>query len=82
MKRGSHSPIILVALLILTLLPTVVIDCGALSRSPVLSQSSYDTDYLVITSESMIEEVQPLAQWKTQRGLFATILTTEGIEMQ
>ncbi len=81
-KRDSHIPAVLATILILTSFATIITDCRAVNESLVLSQSYPSTDYLIITSESMVEEVQPLARWKTQRGLFATIQTVEDIEQQ
>ncbi|MFX0205204.1 MAG: C25 family cysteine peptidase [Candidatus Hodarchaeota archaeon] len=39
-------------------------------------------DYLIITSESLFSEVQPLAIWKLQRGLLSTIVTVEDISQE
>ncbi len=36
-------------------------------------------DYLIITSESLLDEIQPLAIWKQQRGLSTAIVTVEKI---
>ncbi|MGA1821927.1 MAG: C25 family cysteine peptidase [Thermoplasmatota archaeon] len=36
--------------------------------------------YLIITDESLVEAVKPLAEWKSQKGLFSKIATTEEID--
>ncbi|MFW3145951.1 MAG: C25 family cysteine peptidase [Thermoplasmatota archaeon] len=39
-----------------------------------------DIDYLIITNKDLEEAVEPLAEWKTQKGLFTLVYTTEEIE--
>ncbi|MFW9995473.1 MAG: C25 family cysteine peptidase [Candidatus Odinarchaeota archaeon] len=45
--------------------------------------SSYqnNVDYLIITSDVFIDDVQPLAIWKLQRGLISAIETVENISL-
>lgn len=47
-----------------------------LSKSP---KSIDDVEYLIITSSSLSSYFQPLANWKTQKGVPAKIITTEFI---
>lgn len=81
-NRGSCICVVLTILIVLTSLPIVESECGPVKDSFVLSQSNADTDYLIITSDAFIDKVQPLAYWKTQRGLYATIRTVEDIDVQ
>ncbi|NHJ05251.1 MAG: hypothetical protein EAX90_10525 [Candidatus Heimdallarchaeota archaeon] len=37
-------------------------------------------DYLIITIKTFVDEVEPLAEWKTQKGLVAKIVFVEDIE--
>lgn len=53
-----------------------------MSASYFADQSTPTIDYLIITSNSMLEAVEPLADWKTQRGLYAAIRTVEDIANQ
>ncbi len=39
-----------------------------------------DIDYLVITSKDLVDSIRPLAEWKTEKGEFAVIITVEEIE--
>ena len=36
-----------------------------------------DYDYVIITQDSWVSAFQPLADWKTQKGVPATIVTTD-----
>jgi len=36
--------------------------------------------YLIITDEDLVDELEPLAVWKSQKGLFARIVTTSEID--
>ncbi|MFW3146734.1 MAG: C25 family cysteine peptidase [Thermoplasmatota archaeon] len=56
------------------------------SPSPVLRDTFFSENrptgpvkYLIITHEDLVEGVRPLANWKSQRGVFARIVTTEEI---
>ncbi|MHA2496629.1 MAG: C25 family cysteine peptidase [Candidatus Hodarchaeales archaeon] len=46
-----------------------------------LSSFQHNVDYLIITSDIFIDDVQPLAIWKLQRGLIPVIKTVEEISM-
>ncbi|MFW9916324.1 MAG: C25 family cysteine peptidase [Candidatus Thorarchaeota archaeon] len=48
---------------------------------PNLQFSQHDIDYLIITSDAFVDDVQPLAIWKLQRGLIPAIKTVEDISM-
>lgn len=53
-----------------------------LSASPLpqpLGVPAGDYDYVIITQESWVSAFQPLANWKTQKGVPATIVTTNWI---
>lgn len=39
-----------------------------------------DINYLIITDEDLVDEVTPLAEWKTEKGLFASIFTVQEID--
>ncbi|MGA1872408.1 MAG: C25 family cysteine peptidase [Thermoplasmatota archaeon] len=39
-----------------------------------------DIDYLMITHKDLVDAVRPLAEWKTQKGLFSLLYTTEEID--
>ena len=41
-----------------------------------------DYDYVIITSSSWVSDFQPLADWKTKKGVPATIVTTDWIYNQ
>ena len=43
------------------------------------SLNQNNVDYLIITSDTFVDEVQPLAIWKLQRGLLPAIETVENI---
>ncbi|MFX0116330.1 MAG: C25 family cysteine peptidase [Candidatus Hodarchaeota archaeon] len=47
----------------------------------ILSSLQHDIDYLIITSEIFVDNVQPLAIWKLQRGLIPAIKTVEAISI-
>ncbi|MFX0116938.1 MAG: C25 family cysteine peptidase [Candidatus Hodarchaeota archaeon] len=47
----------------------------------ILSSFQYDVDYLIITSDIFVDDVQPLAIWKLQRGLIPAIKTVEEISI-
>jgi len=44
------------------------------------SLDGHTVDYVIITSENLASEFQNLAEWKTRRGLFTQVRTTEWIE--
>ncbi|HPE87535.1 MAG TPA: C25 family cysteine peptidase, partial [Bacteroidales bacterium] len=54
--------------------PESLIAPGA--KSPV---NPNDVQYLIITDNSLVDAFQPLADWKTQKGIPAEILTTQTI---
>lgn len=39
-----------------------------------------DFEYVIITSTELVDDFQPLADWKTKKGVPATVVTTEWIE--
>jgi hypothetical protein len=43
---------------------------------------SNNVSYLIITTNSLSDNVKPLAIWKTQKGLFSRIITIEDIELE
>ncbi len=48
-------------------------------RSSVLRTRDEGTDYLIITGADYVDEFQPLADWKTDKGVPAEIVTTSWI---
>jgi len=48
-------------------------------RSQPLGVPAGDYDYVIITQESWVSAFQPLVNWKTQKGVPATIVTTNWI---
>ncbi|NHJ49559.1 MAG: hypothetical protein FK733_17345, partial [Asgard group archaeon] len=44
--------------------------------------TSDHVSYLIITSNSLVDNIEPLAIWKTQKGLFSEIVTVENIEQE
>jgi len=45
-------------------------------RSPV---NPNDVEYIIITDQSLVDEFEPLAEWKTQKGVPTDIVTTDFI---
>jgi hypothetical protein len=55
-------------------------DVMMVSRTPMVSGvSAGDYDYVIITSSSWDDDFQPLADWKTQKGIKANIVSTTWI---
>jgi len=82
MKR-IYARIFIIILLIISflclippLIPTITVTKGG--ENALLSHQ-YSVDYLIITSDLFIDDVQPLAIWKLQRGLIPAIITVENI---
>jgi hypothetical protein len=51
----------------------------ALSAGPLRGDRDTSAEYLIVTSESYAPLFEPLAQWKSQKGVPATIITTTDI---
>ncbi len=53
---------------------------------PLAGQSSLESgseaEYLIITVESFVEDLQRLANWKSQKGVSAKIITIKEIKAQ
>ena len=47
-----------------------------------LSESGSEAEYLIITVESFVEDLQRLANWKSQKGVSAKIITIKEINAQ
>ncbi|MFX1251838.1 MAG: C25 family cysteine peptidase [Promethearchaeota archaeon] len=74
---SQHSVFFVVLLLVfLPSSPCIVINS---SPHPLPLSLSSQIDYLIITPESFLSVVQPLATWKQQRGLVTSIITVEEI---
>ncbi len=58
--------------------PETVALCTSPNPQP-LGVPPGDYDYVIITQESWVSAFQPLANWKTQKGVPATIVTTNWI---
>ncbi len=83
MKRIVSSRwIVFTILFILTSITTFNSEYTLINQEIITSTQPSQIEYLIITSNSFVDEVQPLAKWKTQRGLFAAIMTVEDIESQ
>lgn len=52
------------------------------SYSPSNSATKGDVDYLIITTENFLSVLEPLAQWKTQKGVVSKIEIMSDIEQQ
>jgi hypothetical protein len=52
---------------------------GFAPPAPVASEDEGGIEYLVVTSEDLAEDFQPLIEWKRQKGLWAEIRSTEWI---
>ena len=46
---------------------------------PISAEDFQNVDYLIITSENMVETLKPLAEWKSQKGLRTLIMNVEDI---
>jgi hypothetical protein len=58
--------------------PETIELCNAPNPQP-MGVPAGDYDYVIITQESWVNAFQPLATWKTQKGVPATIVTTNWI---
>ena len=48
-------------------------------NAPTTAENNQVVDYLIITGKNMVETLNPLLEWKTQKGLRTIILTVEEI---
>lgn len=55
------------------------IDVGLLSRQDKSLETSNCYEYLIVTCDSLKEEFQRLADWKTMKGVRAKVITTDSI---
>ncbi|MHA1562519.1 MAG: C25 family cysteine peptidase [Promethearchaeota archaeon] len=46
---------------------------------PIPAQDLQNVDYLIITDEDMVETLEPLAEWKSQKGLRTIIMSVDDI---
>lgn len=53
---------------------------GMTGKSKMRSTSGYLYDYLIVTCDSLKDEFQKLAEWKTRKGVRTKILTVEDID--
>ena len=69
-------------ILLLMILSTTLGTSGhapAMMSSHILTSDRLQCDYLIITTESLAQYLEPLAKWKSQRGLYTSIETVEDI---
>lgn len=58
--------------------PTIV-DEISISRNSIPTQSTKRIDYLIVTSEELKDDFEPLKKWKNLKGLYADIVTIEEV---
>ncbi len=86
MNKRQNLLFLLIVLLSVhsSVLESTAFVCTSKNIMELKSQVSRNTElsYLIITDESLVTSLKPLAQWKTQRGIRTTIVTVQSIENQ